>query len=143
MTTLNQPPLSAGVIIAHIIGRSPKFLVLRVRDYWDFPKGLVEPGETPLEAAIREVEEETTLTGLRFHWGKDYRETEPYRSGKIARYYVAASDRLQVDLPVSEELGHPEHDEYRWLDYAEARRLLHDRVKGIFDWAHNLITPLD
>lgn len=141
MTARHQPHLSAGVIIAHVIGHSPKYLVLRVRDYWDFPKGLVEAGESPLQAAIREVEEETTLNGLQFHWGRDYRETEPYRSGKIARYYVAASDDLRVELPVSEELGHPEHDEYRWLTYDEARVLLHDRVKEIFDWAHDLVTP--
>ena len=139
MTSGQQPVLSAGVIIAHVDGHTPRYLLLRVHDYWDFPKGLVEPGESPLQAAIREVEEETTLVGLQFHWGQDYRETEPYRSGKIARYYDAASEHLHVELPVSEELGHPEHDEYRWLAYDEVRYLLHDRVKGIFDWAHELV----
>ncbi|GAA4337446.1 NUDIX hydrolase [Pigmentiphaga soli] len=28
---------------------------------WDFPKGLAEPGETPLQAALRECREETGL----------------------------------------------------------------------------------
>jgi len=42
------------------------YLLLRAYNYWDFPKGVVEVDESPLQAAIREVEEETTLTGLRF-----------------------------------------------------------------------------
>ena len=134
-----NPVLSAGVIIVHLSAQSPRYLVLRVHNYWDFPKGLVEPGESPLQAAIREVEEETTLTGLEFLWGEGYRETESYRYGKIARYYVAASCHMEVDLPVSEELGHPEHEEYRWLEYSQARELLNDRVGVIFDWAHALV----
>ncbi len=28
------------------------------KDYWDIPGGYVEPGETPYEACVREVEEE-------------------------------------------------------------------------------------
>ena len=31
------------------------------RDYWDIPKGLLDPGETPLAAALRELHEETAL----------------------------------------------------------------------------------
>lgn len=36
---------------------------------WDLPKGKLEPGETALEAALRETEEETGLD-LRCHQGK-------------------------------------------------------------------------
>ena len=66
-----------------------RFLLLRAYRYWDFPKGAVEQQETPLAAAIREVCEETGLTGLEFAWGEDYLETEPYNRGKVARYYLA------------------------------------------------------
>ena len=66
-------------------------LVLRVYRNWDFPKGLVEPGEEPLEAALREVTEETGLRDLSLPWGEVWRETEPYAGGKVARYYVAES----------------------------------------------------
>ena len=53
--------LSAGIIVVRHIDAKPNFLLLRAYEYWDFPKGIVEPGEQPLEAALREVEEETTL----------------------------------------------------------------------------------
>lgn len=33
--------------------------------FWDLPKGHVDPGETHLETALREVEEETGLSGFR------------------------------------------------------------------------------
>ncbi|MCR4332089.1 MAG: NUDIX domain-containing protein [Sulfuricaulis sp.] len=135
-----QPALSAGVIIVRRIDDRYRYLLLRVRDYWDFPKGMVEPGEDPLAAAIREVEEETTLTDLDFHWGQAYIETEPYGKNKIARYYHAESKQGEVSLPVSAELGHPEHDEYRWLDYASAQSLLVPRVRAILDWAEKIIS---
>lgn len=138
MTDISEPVLSAGVIVVSRLDGDVRYLVLRAYSYWDFPKGIVEAGEQPLDGAIREVEEETTLDDLVFSWGDDFRETQPYRK-KIARYYVAESRRLDVDLPVTEELGHPEHDEYRWLAYEDARALLHERVQVILDWAHQII----
>jgi len=137
----SEPLLSCGVIVVRFKERRPLYLLLRVYGYWDFPKGLIEPGEEPLQAATREVEEETTLTGLQFHWGKIYRQTEPYnyRIPKIARYYLAESPEGRVDLPVSPELGYPEHHEFRWLPYEEARPLLSDRVGPILDWANGKV----
>jgi 8-oxo-dGTP pyrophosphatase MutT (NUDIX family) len=134
-----KPVLSAGAVIVRRFDNHYRYLLLRVRDYWDFPKGMVEPGEDPLAAAIREVEEETTLTGLDFRWGHEFIETEPYGKNKIARYYLAESKTGEVNLPVSAELGHPEHDEFRWLDYETARTLLVPRVLAILDWAQKII----
>ncbi len=133
---MNETRLSAGVIIVRDIEQEPRFLLLRAYQYWDFPKGLVEPGEDPLTGAIREVEEETTLNGLVFAWGEDYRETRPYGPmNKIARYYMARSDHGEVFLPVSEELGHPEHEEFLWVDYHGAVQRVSERVLPIFEWA--------
>lgn len=132
--------LSAGVVVVHLTQGEPRYLLLRAYRHWDFPKGLVEPGEDPLEAALREVAEETTLRELEFRWGYDYRETPPYGRGKVARYYLAHSAEMAVTLPVSPELGRPEHDEYRWLDYPAARALLTERLQAILDWAQARIT---
>ena len=134
-----KPVLSAGAVIVRRFDDQYRYLLLRVRDYWDFPKGMVDPGEDPLAAAIRETEEETTLTGLYFRWGQAYIETEPYGKNKIARYYLAESKQGEVSLPVSAELGHPEHDEFRWLEYDAARGLLVPRVLAVLDWAGKII----
>ena len=40
---------------------SPKMLLIQRNGRWDLPKGKVEPGETLLQAALREVQEETGI----------------------------------------------------------------------------------
>lgn len=111
------------------------FLMLRAYRNWDFPKGGVERDEAPLAAARREVREETLITDLRFTWGEEYRETEPYSNNKVARYYLAETTTEAVSLPVSPELGRPEHNEYRWVDLRRARSLSSPRVAAIVEWA--------
>jgi len=134
-----KPLLSAGIVVMRWLEGKPHYLLLRANKYWDFPKGLVEPGENPVQAAIREVEEETTLKNLSFRWGRAYRETPPYRGGKVARYFVAESGGGEVSLPISPELGHPEHHEFRWATYGEACELVGERVRAILDWAHERV----
>jgi 8-oxo-dGTP pyrophosphatase MutT (NUDIX family) len=127
--------LSAGVVVVRGEEAQRRYLLLRAYRNWDFPKGMVEAGEDPLQAAIREVEEETSITDLKFHWGYDYRETPPYARGKVARYYVAETMRSEIHLPVNPELGRPEHDEYLWVDQVVAQRLLVPRLQSILAWA--------
>ncbi len=127
--------LSAGVIIIRKEAPAPRLLLLRAYNYWDFPKGTVEPGEQPLDAAIREVREETGITDLRFPWGAEFRETPPYRRNKVARYYVGESDEKRVVLGINPLLGRPEHHAHTWATVAEARDLLSPRVQPILEWA--------
>jgi len=131
--------LSAGVIVVRRLDGTPRYLLLRAFRYWDFPKGEVAPGEEPLDAAIREVREETGHTELDFRWGYGFRETAPYRGGKRARYYLAESRRGDVALGINPQLGRPEHHEHRWLAYEAAYSLLAERVQPILTWAHQLV----
>ncbi|HET9122095.1 MAG TPA: NUDIX domain-containing protein [Acidiferrobacteraceae bacterium] len=128
---------SSGVVVILARAPEPRYLLLRAYRNWDFPKGAGEPGEAPLETALRELREETTLTDLRFLWGLSYHETPPYNNGKIARYYLAESPSAEVSLPVNPALGRPEHHEYRWLPYAGARPLLPSRLVPVLDWARD------
>jgi bis(5'-nucleosidyl)-tetraphosphatase len=132
-------PRSAGVVVVRPTEPGWRYLLLRAFRNWDFPKGIVDPDEAPLEAALREVREESSLGALELRWGEVFRETEPYAGGKVARYYVASSAGGDVRLPVSPELGRPEHHEYRWASSAEARRLLPPRLLPILDWASGLV----
>lgn len=121
-------------------GEDTLFLLLRAYEYWDFPKGMVESGEAPLEGATREVEEETTITDLTFHWGKRYIETGPYNQGKVARYYIAETRQIQVDLPINPEIGRPEHEEFKWVTFDEAKKMVTPRVAKVLRWARNSLS---
>ena len=112
------------------------FLLLRSYQNWDFPKGVVEAGETPLQGALREVAEETTITDLNFTWGDGYQETPPYGRGKVARYYLAETRHTHITLPINPLLGHPEHEEYRWVSYSQAQGMVAPRLLPILKWAH-------
>lgn len=132
---LRPTRLSAGVVVVRDTSEGWRFLLLRAFTHWDFPKGMVEAGEEPLAAAIREVKEETLISDLEFAWGDAHIQTGPYSRGKIARYYLARTCTTAVSLPVIEELGRPEHNEYRWVDEAGARKLVSPRVEPIVEWA--------
>jgi bis(5'-nucleosidyl)-tetraphosphatase len=123
------------VVVVRTTPQGWRFLLLRAFNHWDFPKGMVETGEEPLAAAIREVREETLITDLQFVWGEVYTETGPYSRGKVARYYMAQTNTADVTLTVIEALGRAEHNEFRWVDYDGASRLVSPRVQPIVDWA--------
>jgi 8-oxo-dGTP pyrophosphatase MutT (NUDIX family) len=130
------PALSAGVVVVRRVPDGWRFLMLRCFRVWDFPKGLVEPGEDALAAARREVAEETLIQDLEFAWGEEFVETARYSRNKIARYYLAATGTEAVTLPGRPELGgRAEHHEARWVDVEEALALASPRVEPIVRWA--------
>ncbi len=131
--------LSSGVVVVNVVRPTVQFLLLRAFKNWDFPKGLVEAGEAPIDAAVREVREETTLDNLSFDWGLEFLETGPYNKGKISRYYIARSSETAVRLPVNPQLGIPEHHEARWLKFDDALTLVSPRLKPVLHWARGII----
>jgi bis(5'-nucleosidyl)-tetraphosphatase len=135
------PPtrLSAGVVIVSVVNRKLRFLLLRAYRNWDFPKGLVEAGEEPIDAAVREVREETALDDISFDWGLVYMDTGPYNKGKISRYYIARSKETHILLPVNPDLGVPEHHEARWMDYHKALGMVSPRLTPVVRWAYRIV----
>ena len=92
---------------------------------WALPKGLIDPGERPDETALREVAEETGVSGRLVQKLGDVRYTytwESERIFKIVSFYLLRyrSGRLG-DVPP----GHAhEIEEARWLPLEDAPRLL-------------------
>ena len=126
---------AAGVVVIRDAPDGPKVLLLRAYRNWDLPKGRLEPGETPLEGALREAREETGLDDLEFAWGEQSIDTEPYAGGKVVRFYVARSRSHVVTLPINPEIGRAEHHEFRWLSFPAALSLTVPRLQRVLRWA--------
>jgi 8-oxo-dGTP pyrophosphatase MutT (NUDIX family) len=131
---------AAGAVVFRRTERGIRLLVLRAYKNWDFPKGMVDPGEEQLDAARREVAEETGLSELEYPFGGEFKETPPYSGNKVARYYLAETTEHDIELPVSPELGRPEHHEYRWISFDEAEALLPPRLAAVLEWAKQTLT---
>jgi 8-oxo-dGTP diphosphatase len=103
-------PGPAGLVEIAVIHRP-------TQDDWSLPKGKVEPGETPEQAALREVEEET---GLRARIVRPFGCTEYVdRRGrdKIVRYWVMEAEGGRF-------APNDEVDQLRWLTVEETLDLL-------------------
>lgn len=131
--------LSCGVVLGRQTAEGWRTLLLRAWRNWDFPKGICEPGETPLQAAQREVGEETGINELSFDWGESFIETGPYNRGKTARYYLARTHEESVEMGIVPELGRAEHHEFRWVSFDEAFDLTSPRVRSVVVWARQII----
>jgi 8-oxo-dGTP pyrophosphatase MutT (NUDIX family) len=120
---------TAGAVIFHRDRRGKiEYLILHHKNYWNFPKGGVEAGETDLEAAKREIKEETGLAGLSFI--PDFKNTRNifYRGGKRSRkveqrgrwvyrrslLFLAQSKIKQVKIS-------SEHRGFAWLGFERAK----------------------
>ncbi len=131
--------LSCGIVPVREAAGEQLVLMLRAYQYWDFPKGIKEDGERPLEAAKRELAEETGIGEIAFNWGEQYFETAPYSRGKVARYYLASTSVAEVVIGPSPDTGEPEHNEYRWFTFDEAFDIASPRVREVVTWARNYV----
>jgi 8-oxo-dGTP pyrophosphatase MutT (NUDIX family) len=136
---VNASTLSCGIVLARETKSGLETLLLRAFHHWDFPKGIQEAGEEPIEAAVRELREETSIADTDWQWGERFLETGPYSRGKTARYYLAATDQEEVVMGPSPETGEPEHHEYRWVSFDEAYDLSSPRVREVVVWARQII----
>lgn len=90
--------------------------------HWSFPKGHGEPGESPKEAAIRELKEETGLSVVKFLTDTPLIEsyqfyTKGERVYKTVSYFLAAVEG-EVALQV-EEIA-----EGKWVKFADAEKFV-------------------
>lgn len=129
---------SAGGFVLDRRGRQPKAALIARRDrrgrlIWSLPKGHIEAGETPEDAAVREVLEETGIHGsivaslgtIDF-WFM----AENQRIHKTVHHYLLDAHDLvlsDADAEVAEVAWVPLDEVAGRLRYADERRLL-DRV---------------
>ncbi len=58
LVSLTNPITAAGGVVHN---SQQQWLLIFRKKRWDLPKGKIDPGETPVQAAVREVQEETGL----------------------------------------------------------------------------------
>ncbi|MFZ0830871.1 MAG: NUDIX domain-containing protein [Thermoplasmata archaeon] len=115
--------LAAGAVVVE--PKQRRFLLLHepAEDRWCFPKGHVEPGETLLEAARREITEECGLTDLdiREELGevayRFYDRSHDLNVFKTSVYFLAFTVETDTTLEST-------FDEARWVDGRVAGTLL-------------------
>lgn len=117
---------NVGIIVAH--PSEPKVLWCRRRkgDFWQFPQGGVDRGESPLQAARRELYEETGLAKENVLHRAETKDWHKYRipnkwrrrnfAGQKQRWFLyqlcAAEETIQLDVS-----RHPEFDQWQWVSY--------------------------
>ena len=124
---------SCGVVLFN----SEKVLLLRHSSissreggHWDFPKGHIDDGETEIQTALRELEEETGIAHVNVIDG--FRDTITYtfsggqeQIGKEVVFFLATTKESKVNL------SH-EHIDYSWLDFDSAfSRLTYDNARQV------------
>ncbi len=121
--------LSAGLVLVRRMHSRPWLAAVRPRGKpegtWALPKGLIGPGETPQETALREGWEETGVRAQLVSKLGDIRYVymwEGERVFKIVSFYLARTTGGRIgDLPAGMEI---EVAEVRWLPLEDAPRLL-------------------
>ena len=122
-----KEPRSCGFLI---VKGDPiqSFLLMKHAARWDLPKGHVDPGETDLECALRELEEETGIRSDQIDVVEDFRfETRYMVAGKrygrgngpvekTMRIYLGRLTE-DVKLVITEHLG------FEWFDWKPPHKI--------------------
>lgn len=112
---------SAGIVVYYQNDSVREYLLLHyVAGHWDFAKGKLEAGENNMQAALRELQEETGITNVTIHDGFEesfayiFHDFRARPIEKTVTFFVGqAYDKKVVALS-------KEHQGYIWLPYEEA-----------------------
>ena len=122
---------AGGVVIRHIDGVAHILVIRDPYKNWGLPKGHLEKGEGPGEAALREVEEETGLSDLKL--GTELATIDWYfRAGprlihKFCAFYLMNSDSGDPVPELDEGIS-----ECIWLTLPEAEvRISYDNARDV------------
>jgi predicted NUDIX family NTP pyrophosphohydrolase len=135
------PPRSAGILLFRQREGATEVLLVkpggpfwRGKDAgaWMIPKGMIEPGEAPAEAALREFEEET---GTRLDAVPFPLATVRQSGGKIVEAFAVEGDldpawiesiAFEMEWPPrsGRRQRFPEVEEARWMTLPQAREMM-------------------
>lgn len=116
---------SCGVLV--VVGDPvERFLLMEHPDRLDLPKGHVDKGESEIECALRELEEETAITVADIELDPQFRFTHQYsvwpefcNHEECQKTLVVFLARLLKDV----EIVPTEHGGYRWVAWNPPHRI--------------------
>jgi len=126
--TDNYDQRSAGFILCKKNDERKYLILLHGSDYWNFPKGKLESGESEIDAAVRELKEETGITKIKIVDGFSFTYDYTFIAGrlkikKLVKMYLAYY--LNGDVVISRE-----HKRFKWSTFDEAMIILKfDNIK--------------
>ena len=136
---------SAGAVIFRLENKEPRYLLLHYptskkakKEYWDFPKGHPEKGETKKQAAAREIQEETGLRRIIFVPGfqeriQYYFRVEGKTIFKTVVFFLAFTKKKEVKISF-------EHEGFVWLSFEKAmKKLKFANARRILERAHRFL----
>lgn len=132
--------IAAGGLVVNEVGQ---VLFIYRRKHWDLPKGKMEKGESRRETALREVQEETGVTGLRI-MDKLITTRHLYR-GRSGRRFVKKAYWYLMQAPGQELVPQAEEDIERaeWLTLDAWRQQpepTYDNIRLVIDTAEQLMS---
>ncbi len=112
----------AGFVVYRKTTDGIKFLMLYRRgNYWNFPKGHFKPGERTIDAALRELEEETGIKKSELRIAPNFRGYERFffKIGNQGIYdtvilFLAETHKAEIKIEPREHSG------YAWFLYRDA-----------------------
>ena len=133
---------SAGFVVFQQQGENRQYLILHYPSgHFDFPKGHLEAGENNLQAALRELEEETSLNQITIIPGFEEKITYTFRrqTGLVQKqvtFFLGQSTETAI------QLSH-EHQGYLWLPYQEAlQKITFENARTILRQAESHLNPI-
>jgi 8-oxo-dGTP pyrophosphatase MutT (NUDIX family) len=122
MTVPTRKQIVAGFVVYRRTSDGVKFLLLYRRgNYWNFPKGHFKPGETSMDVALRELEEETGIKKSELRIVPNFRAYERFyfkvgNEGIYDTVILFLAETHQAEIRIEPR----EHSGFGWFLYHDA-----------------------
>ena len=148
---------SAGILLYRLTEKGPEFFLVhpggpfftkKDAGWWSIPKGEMMPDEEPLDAAIREFEEETG-----YRPSGEFKALQPIiqKGGKKVYCWLVAGDldpetitcnTFELEWPPrsGKKASFPEIDRAAWFSLVEARQKINEKQAAFLDEAVGMLT---
>ena len=121
---------------------SREFLLMKHEDRWDLPKGHVDPGETEMQCALRELLEETGIDNNAIVVHPEFRFTTNYLVRKkrfgtspVNKTLVVYLATLRRDVKIVPT----EHPDYQWIVWNPPHQIQEKTIDPLLAYAEQYL----